>query len=76
MTREQRDILKRNLEDDGNEYHIVSIEYPCGYHDPRTGDARQDGVKIVTREAESQRHYTDVYSAEGTTAETRSFFSR
>jgi len=77
MTSEQRSILRTNLDGDGNEYRIVSIEYPSGYHDA-IGDARNDGLKIVSRMVESSLVYVDVYGADGSTdvQESRHFFER
>lgn len=67
MTKDQKDILAANLDGDGGNYSIVTIEYP----------ADTDGaLKIVTRQAESDQCDVDIYDREGRTIETRSFFAR
>ena len=69
---EQRDILRTNLADDGNEYNIVTIEYPS--YVPRADDT--DCLKIVTRMVESDQVYVDCYDFEGRTVDQSSYFAR
>ena len=66
MTKELRDVLMQLVKDDGGIYHLVTVEYPCDEH---------GGMKTVTRMVESDEYYMDIYRADGTTQETRSFFS-
>jgi hypothetical protein len=67
MGAHQRDVLKANLDSDGGEYHIVTIEYPCDIH---------GSLKIVTRQIESDQCDVDIYDTEGRTIEYRSFMAR
>lgn len=68
MTPEQREILIANVKDDGGEYNIVTIEYPCHYGD--TGG--NDGLKIVSR---STRVDVDIYRPDGS-VETSEYYAR
>lgn len=67
MTKELRDVLTQLLKDDGGDYHLVTVEYPCNEH---------GGLKTVSRMFDGDEHYVDIYRADGTTEETSRFFSR
>lgn len=70
MTHDQREILRANLDGDGDSYHIMTIEYPAAC----VGDPVGHSLKIVTRQAESDQCDVDFYDTEGRTVESRSFF--
>lgn len=72
MTKEQREILAANLDGDGNEYHIRTIEYPSSL----PGHMKDICLKIVTQMAESQQYFVDYYNEEGTTLHTERFFGQ
>jgi len=77
MTQEQRDVLRANLDGDGGEYNIVTIEYPSLYGLAESNrDMRgDDGLKIVSRLVESTRIDVDTYRPDGS-VENSGFYAR
>ncbi len=78
MSPEQRDILIASVQDDGNEYDILTIEYPHHYEwmpGERVAKGGDDGLKIVSRLVESTRVDVDIYRPDGS-VETSGFYER
>jgi len=77
MSPEQRDILTVNIADDGNEYNIVTIEYPHHYGSAESDPTRRgdDGLKIVSRLVNSDRVDVDIYRPDGS-VESSGFYAR
>lgn len=67
MTREQREVLKANLD---AEFPILTIEYPSH------AKGRDDNLKVVTRGAGSDCIYVDFYAFDGATVEQSHYYAR
>lgn len=76
MTKDQRDILALILNEAGDMYTVIGVEYPSFSDDNNASYPSGTCVKILTRQAESDQCDVDWINPEGSTVYSRSFMAR